>query len=351
MPPHIQYAATADGVSIACCALGAGPPLIVLPSGPWGPIQLEWQVPAWLAWYQGLARRRQMIRYDSRGTGLSEGAAMDFSLEAQVKDLEAVARRLAPDQTGCLFAAQTSGPAAISYAAQNPERVSQLILWCTYSRRADYTAFSRTDAFHELMERDWELFTETATHALLGWTEGETAHQLATLMRETFTPQRVQAFHLGTRDLDVTELLPQVQAPTLVMQRRQAPPGVAVAQGLASGIPGASLLVLEGESVAPFLGDASGVAQAVAGFLGDAQITEPAPPRTTSAELLLEAVSQRELEVLQWLATGRSNQEIADELFITLGTVKTHVQSIYRKLEVRNRTRAVARGRELNLIG
>ena len=93
------------------------------------------------------------------------------------------------------------------------------------------------------------------------------------------------------------------------------------------------------------------VYRAIAEFLGD---TGPMP---TTSEIVpiaatppVETVSQRELEVLRLLSTGRSNQEIADELVITLGTVKTHVQSIYRKLEVRNRTRAVARGRELNLL-
>ena len=160
------------------------------------------------------------------------------------KALAAVARRLTPHQPAMLLAPQSSGPAAIAYAARYPRQVSRLILWCTYARRSDYTALTRADAFHELMERDWDLFTETATHALLGWAEGETAHQLAMLMRETFTPQLVRSFHAATHDQDVSELLPPlVQTPTLVLQRRQAPPGVAVAQGLASGIPEANLVV------------------------------------------------------------------------------------------------------------
>jgi pimeloyl-ACP methyl ester carboxylesterase len=162
MPPPIQYAiqyaVTEDNVSIACCSLGvagAGQPLIVLPSGPWAPMELEWQVPAWESWHQGLGRQRRLIRYDNRGTGLStslsnstggaDGAALDLSqdlsrdlsLEAQVSDLVAVARRLIPHQPATLLAPQSSGPAAIAYAARYPRRVSRLILWCTYARRAD----------------------------------------------------------------------------------------------------------------------------------------------------------------------------------------------------------------------
>lgn len=55
---------------------------------------------------------------------------------------------------------------------------------------------------------------------------------------------------------------------------------------------------------------------------------------------LYDDLSKRELEVLKVLATGLSNQEIADELFISLKTVKTHVSNIFNKLEVSDRTQA-----------
>ncbi len=61
-------------------------------------------------------------------------------------------------------------------------------------------------------------------------------------------------------------------------------------------------------------------------------------------------MSERELEVLALVAAGKTNQEIARELFVALSTVKTHVKSIYGKLNVRNRTQAVSRARELELL-
>jgi LuxR family transcriptional regulator, maltose regulon positive regulatory protein len=61
-------------------------------------------------------------------------------------------------------------------------------------------------------------------------------------------------------------------------------------------------------------------------------------------------LSERELEVLVLLAAGRSNRQIASELFVALSTVKTHIKNIYGKLDVRNRTQAVSRAKELNLI-
>jgi LuxR family maltose regulon positive regulatory protein len=68
------------------------------------------------------------------------------------------------------------------------------------------------------------------------------------------------------------------------------------------------------------------------------------------AERLPEPLSGRELEIPQLVAAGKSNRRIATELFVSVGTVKTHLNNIYRKLDARSRTQAVARARELNLI-
>jgi len=65
---------------------------------------------------------------------------------------------------------------------------------------------------------------------------------------------------------------------------------------------------------------------------------------------LIELLGDRELEVLQYLSTGMSNQAIADQLFVSLAAVKWHARNIYGKLEVNNRTQAVARARELGFL-
>jgi LuxR family maltose regulon positive regulatory protein len=70
----------------------------------------------------------------------------------------------------------------------------------------------------------------------------------------------------------------------------------------------------------------------------------------SAAQPLIEPLSERELEVLQLLATGKSNQEIADELVLAVGTVKKHLSNIFGKLNVGSRTQCVARARELNLL-
>jgi LuxR family transcriptional regulator, maltose regulon positive regulatory protein len=65
---------------------------------------------------------------------------------------------------------------------------------------------------------------------------------------------------------------------------------------------------------------------------------------------LPEPLSERELEVLQLIAAGKSNRRIAQELFVAAGTVKTHIRSIYRKLDAHSRTQALVRARELNML-
>jgi pimeloyl-ACP methyl ester carboxylesterase len=94
MEPRIQYAKTADGVNIAFWTLGKGMPYVQMPPPPYSHIQLEWQDPGWRRWYERLAEKRKLVRYDGRGSGLSDRNVADYSVDAQMLDLEAVAERL-----------------------------------------------------------------------------------------------------------------------------------------------------------------------------------------------------------------------------------------------------------------
>ena len=168
MEPRIHYAESEDGVSIAYWTLGNGEPFVYSPVMPFSHIQLEGGIPECRRWYERLASGRQLVRFDSRGSELSDRDATDFTLEAQLRDLSAVVDKLGMAR-GVRFGALDPGMTAIAYAAQNPDRVSHLILWCTWARRADVSASPRTKALRALLDQDWDLYTETVAHAVLGW--------------------------------------------------------------------------------------------------------------------------------------------------------------------------------------
>jgi DNA-binding NarL/FixJ family response regulator len=75
-----------------------------------------------------------------------------------------------------------------------------------------------------------------------------------------------------------------------------------------------------------------------------------AAPDIEPSSLLVTQLSERELQVLQLLAAGKPNKEIADELDLALNTIKRHVTHIFEKLGAANRTEATARARELGLL-
>jgi len=217
MEPRIQYAKTKDGVSIAFWSLGEGMPFVSLPVPlPFGHIQIEWQIPEWRGLHERMLQKRRVIRYDSRGAGLSDRDVQDYSLDALVLDLETVVDRLGLEQCA-LLGFMASGPVAIAYAARHPERVSHLILWHSYARGSEAGGSPGVgEAMEKLLETDWELYTETLTHSAFGWSEGEASNRVAALLREGLTQEMAQRAWAAIDEFDVTDLLPHVRAPTLV---------------------------------------------------------------------------------------------------------------------------------------
>ncbi|MDP2948297.1 MAG: adenylate/guanylate cyclase domain-containing protein [Chloroflexota bacterium] len=270
MEPRIQYAKTADGVSIAFWTLGEGMPVVHLPLLV-SHIQLEWQIAECRRWYERLAEKRKLVRYDFRGGGLSERSVTDFSVDALVLDVEAVVDRLGLEKFA-LLGLLASGPAAIAYAARHPERVSHLLLWCTYAAASDWSRSPQVQAVRALMDKDWAFYTEAMAASLLGWSAGEPARRYAALVRDSVRPEFLQAVAIpAINKFDVTPFLPHVKVPTLVLHRRQYGLDVDVARGLASRIPDARLALLEGASGAPYLGDTEAVLSAIDEFLGEGQ--------------------------------------------------------------------------------
>ena len=326
MEPRIQYAKTSDGVSIAFWTLGEGEPLVQMPSIASSHIQLEWQVPEYRLWYERLAEKRMVVRYDPRGCGLSQRDVTDHSLEAHVLDLEAVVDRLGLGAFILLGVVQT-GPVAIAYAARHPERVSHLILWCTFARGSDYVRMSPAlEAVRAMLDKDFEVFTETVAHVAFGWSAGEEARRFAAFLRECTTPDAYRAALRATPLFDVAALLPQVQVPTLVLHRRQAPyPVLDLATDLAARIPDARLVVLEGAAIGPWQ-DMEAVLAAIDEFLGEGESTATGaePPGTSAFRTVLFTDIEGSTAMTQRLGDTKAREVLREHERIVREALKAH---------------------------
>jgi class 3 adenylate cyclase len=271
MEPRIQYAQTSDGVSIAFWTMGEGMPLVHMPTIPVSHLEVEWQNPEFRRWYERLAKTRKIVRYDGRGTGLSERDVARYSVDTHILDLEAVVDRLGLERFA-LFALLHAGPVAVVYAARHPERVSHLLLWCTYARGSDYSGLPEVQTVRQFIGVDWETYTETTADVMLGRPRGEEGRWFAAYMRESVSPEAALAALGGTNEVDVAALLPDVRAPTLVLHRRQLRfADIGLARELASKIPDARLVALEGASIAPYMDDTERAVTAIDEFLGEGE--------------------------------------------------------------------------------
>jgi class 3 adenylate cyclase len=257
MEQQIRFCTSADGTRIAYAAVGQGSPVVRV-LGWFTHLEVEWQWPTWPLSFTGglLAQDHLLVRYDGRGMGLSDRQVSDFSLEAQVRDLEAVVDALGLERFA-LYGISQGGPTATTYAVLHPERVSSLIL---------YGSFARVSWLLDTQEGQEQFDTRLAL-VRQGWDSDLPAHRqfftslfmpdagvaaieaFNELQRVSTSGEIAAALAFAMRDMDVTQLLPQVTVPTLVIHRR----GDAIVpfesgRELATGIPGARLLALEGRN-------------------------------------------------------------------------------------------------------
>lgn len=241
--PRVQYARTSDGVNIAYAAMGeardAAAPLVCLRPPQLSHMGLEWNLPFETHWheFETLSADRLVVRFDSRGCGLSDRGVADISLEARERDIEAVVDRLGLER----FALQGqlhAGSWAIHYAANHPERVSHLILVQTYSNARDYWGNPARAALEPLAAVDWVTYTEASMSNAFAWAPGDLPRALAAQMRASVEQQDFVAFLESERTVDVTHLLPRIQCPAMVVHfQLNAVTNQDIARRIASAMP------------------------------------------------------------------------------------------------------------------
>lgn len=274
MDVQVRFATTSDGVNIAYHTFGEGPPLVLLPVLPsMSHLQAEWESP-YRDFMLAVGAGYQVIRYDSRGLGLSDEDPPSLSLDAHLLDLLAVLDRLGLPAVS-MVAAHYAAPIAIAFAARFPSRVTRLVLWCAFATYEEVLAAMpvetarQREALVAIASTAPEVALRAYTQFAGGWGEGEGAAGFADLAMKSIPLERFFERLKVYAAFDAREDLASVGCPTLVQHR----PGyqgshVSVARRLAAKIPGASLELFEGSSNVPFVGDGEAVVRSMREFIG-----------------------------------------------------------------------------------
>jgi pimeloyl-ACP methyl ester carboxylesterase/DNA-binding winged helix-turn-helix (wHTH) protein len=253
---RIQFCTAGDGTRIAYATSGTGPPL-VKPANWLTHLEYDWESPVWRHWLRELSSYNTLVRYDERGSGLSDREVDDLSFEAWVHDLERVVDAAGLDRFP-LFGISQGCAVAITYAVRHPERVTRLVLYGGYAEGV----VTRASTPEEI-----EQMTMIMRGIPLGWGYDNPAYRMffaarflpegtpdqlrwfSELQRVTTSPQIGSRLLSTAATIDVTAIAPCVRAPTLILHATGD--GVAsFGQGrkLAALIPGAQFVPLEGRN-------------------------------------------------------------------------------------------------------
>ena len=262
---EIAFCRSADNINIAYAEVGNGPPLIKAAN--WlTHLEYDWESPVWSPLLHRLAEKNRLIRYDTRGTGLSDREVAEFSFDGFMRDFESVVDAVKTDRFAILGISQGAAVAA-AYAAAHPERVTKLILYGGYAqgrnKRGSPDEVAKANLFLSLMQHGWgdehsafmrafcSLFIPNGTPEQNKW--------FADLQRMTTTAENGALIRVACHEIDVASLLPKVQVPTLVLHARHDNV-VPLEQGrlLAASIPNARLVTLESDNHVLLEGEPAG---------------------------------------------------------------------------------------------
>lgn len=356
MHETVQFCTAPDGVRIAYATSGSGPPL--LKAANWkSHLAADPESPVWRHWLEEFSRSCTFIRYDLRGCGLSDRELDDVSIGAQCLDLETVAEACGVERFAILALSAGCAP-AVRYAARYPDRVTHLIIVGGYlegtggdTETPDRVGLRKllldmvrhgwglpTPAFREVFTR---LFVPEGSPVQVSWFDD--------LQRISTSPEVAARLLEASFGVDLEDVAPRVRAPTLVLHaRRDALVPLRQGRALAKAIPGARFVELDGcnhilledEPAWPrFLAE-------VWDFLG---MDEGCGPRDSLAEDIA-SLTPRQQEVLELVAEGMRDREIAQRLSISENTVHRHMSDILERLEVSSRAAAVAQAVRADLI-
>jgi len=349
MNVDLRFCRLPTGGQVAFTTVGSGTPVVIPPG--WV-MTAAGSFPDALDWFwEPFLQQHTFVVFDRLGCGLSDRNRTDFSLAVDMQALDAVIRHLGLTRFA-MFGASDGGPQAIAHAAAHPDKVSRLVLYGTRATiDAEFAAVR--EALAGLIHVHWQIGSKALGDMFLPGADAATA-DIAT---ELF---------LAGNEVDVAALCAAVRAPTLVLHKRDDriwP--FRFGRQLAGLIPTAKLVPLAGEAHPPWFEDVATYTRQVLTFLAepdgaagleqardDAALVQAADARSAAEHHgpYPAGLSMREVEVLRLVAAGKSNQEIAEALFVSTNTVATHIKSIFNKTGVSNRTEAGAYAHRQRLV-
>lgn len=250
----IRYAKS-GGLNIAYQVTGRGSRDLVLISGWVSHLQLDWANHDYARFLDRLASFSRLIRFDKRGTGLSDRVGDLPDLETRTSDVRAVMDAAHCDRA-TIFGYSEGGPMAVLFAATFPERVESLVIYGSYARRLidddypwGYTPEARA-RYAEQIESEWGW--ENDMQKMCPNADEEMAQWWGERARAAASPGAARALIEMNSLVDVRPILPAVQAPTIVLHRRgDRDSRVEEGRYIAEQIPGAKFIELEGEDHFP----------------------------------------------------------------------------------------------------
>jgi DNA-binding CsgD family transcriptional regulator len=233
------------------------------------------------------------------------------------------------------------------FAARHPERVERLVFVNAFARGSALGSDETIEAFRRLIAIDRAIGSRALATIVLPNGRSEDLRWFDHFQRRATTAEMAVRLLEHEQQVDVRDVLPEVKAPTLVLHDRlgSAVP-FAAGEELAALVPGAQLVVLDGNEHDPFIRDSGGLIEAILDFLAGGIPAPPLPPAAPASVHL----TPRERQVLRLIAQGAANKQIAARLDISPATVERHVTNLYRKLDARGRADAALAAVAMGLV-
>ncbi len=223
MEPEIKFCTSADNVNIAYSCAGKGPPFVKAAN--WvSHLDYDWRSSIWQPFIKEFSRDHMLIRYDQRGSGLSDRKVEDLSLDAFVRDLEIVVDTLSVSRFP-LFGVSQGGPVAIAYAVKHPEKVSHMILLGSFAtgwKKAaiDKKALEKRLAQLALIRQGWgsrnPAIRQLWSSLCIPDSTPEDAESFNEMQRESVSPESAARIFEAIGEFDVAGQLPYLEVPVLV---------------------------------------------------------------------------------------------------------------------------------------